>query len=115
MLTGSATTEYSDKVKVVSLFTDKSTQETVQVISVFNKETSEVQVIETIRNVKTTVPQVPRVVFTPVELPSVQVTYPSIPATTVFVTEKYPQYQGKTPVSVIVESLEKVEFVTYIY
>jgi hypothetical protein len=59
-LTASTTTEYPGTVKVVSIFTDETTKELVQVVSIFNKETSAVEIIEIDQNVATAVPEIPK-------------------------------------------------------
>lgn len=42
VLTASITTEYPEKVKVVSIFSNEITKESVQVVSIFDKQTSQV-------------------------------------------------------------------------
>lgn len=44
-----------------------------------------------------------------------QTTYPSIPSTLTFVQTQYPVLQEQEPTTVIVESMEEVDIVSYIY
>ena len=44
-LISSTTTEYPDKVKVISLFKDDTTKQVQQVVSIFDKKTSKVEII----------------------------------------------------------------------
>lgn len=46
VLTASTTTEYPDKVKVVSLFKESTEGKTIQVVSIFDKKTSKVTIVE---------------------------------------------------------------------
>lgn len=93
---------------MVSIFTDEATDESIQVVSIFNKETSEVSIIETDRSVEKTVPSIPREVLNAGELPEMESKYPSIPATTALIKEKLPQYINEKPTTVIVETLKEV-------
>ena len=72
VMTSSATTEYPEKVKVVSLFKDETTNQAIEVISLFDKKTSEVTIVETKKvQVTQVVPTIKREIFTPAELPAV--------------------------------------------
>lgn len=86
VMTASTTTEYPETVKVISLFKDEASNKAIQVVSIFNKKTSEVKIIET-ESVLTTknTASTEKQVFTSSELATVQVHYPSIPATTIVV------------------------------
>ena len=60
-ITSSTTTEYPDKVKVVSLYKDEGTKEVTQVVSIFDKKTSQVEIVETEKVSSTqTIPTVDR-------------------------------------------------------
>ena len=92
VLVSSTTTEYPDKVKVVSIFKDEPQNEAIEVVSIFDKKTSEVTVVETQKvEVTQSVSKVNKHVFTAEELITVETNYPSITNTQVYVKEKYPE------------------------
>lgn len=69
ILTSSTTVEYPDKVKVISIFTKSATQETTQVVSIFDKITSKIKIIEVTKlSVTTPVPTIPRQIYTSNEI-----------------------------------------------
>ena len=49
VITSSTTTEYPDKVKVISLYKDETSNQVTQVVSIFDKKTSKVEIIQTER------------------------------------------------------------------
>lgn len=72
-MTSSTTTEYPDKVKVVSLFKEPTGQKAIQVVCIFDKKTSEVTIVESEAvPVTRIVPTAEREVFTAGELASVE-------------------------------------------
>ena len=115
VLTSSTTTEYPDKVKVVSLYKDETSNEVTQVVSLFDKKTSKVEIVETERvSSSKTIATTDRSVFTSSEIVTAEHNYPSITTTLQFVEEQFPQISVK-PSTVVVEPLEEVEFVSYIF
>lgn len=116
VIVSAVTTEYPDKVKVVSIFKDEPQREAVEVISIFDKTTSEVTIVETQRvDIVKTVPTTTKQVFTPEELTTAQENYPSIPETLDYVKGEFPETQHETPSTVIVEPHGEIDFVSYIY
>lgn len=115
----STTVEYPDKVKVITVFSEPTSTESVtQVTSIFDKLTTSVRVIDTttttLEEINTTTNEA-RQVFTSSEVVSASTTIPAIPATTTFLQSEFPIYVSQTPSTVIVEPLGKSDFVSYIY
>jgi hypothetical protein len=82
ILTSSASTEYPGKVKVVSIFTDQVSNQSTQVVSIFNKQSETVQIIETQPLTSSvTLPTITREVYTTDQIASAQTIYPSISKT----------------------------------
>lgn len=116
ILTSSTTVEYPDKVKVISIFTKSATQETTQVVSIFDKTTSKIKIIEVTKlSVTTPVPTIPRQIYTSNEIVQASTSTVSISSTTSFIQNNLPALKNEIPSTVIVESLTNTEFVSYIY
>jgi hypothetical protein len=115
-LTSSTTVEYPDKVKVISIFTKSTTQEATQVVSIFDKTTSRIKIVEVTKlSVSTPVPTVPRQIYTSSEIVQASTSTVSISSTTAFIQANIPTLKNEIPSTVIVESLANTEFVSYIY
>lgn len=112
----STTTEYPDKIKVVSLFRDETKKETTQVVSIVDKKTSKVEIVETQKVSSTkTVASTKREVFTSSELISAEKTYPCIHTTQVFIQEQFPEIANEKPSTTVCEPMEESDMISYIY
>lgn len=112
----SVTVEYPDSVKVVSIYNDQPNNQSTQVVSLFNKQTSTVQILDTHSvSSTTTAPVIHREIFTTSELVSVQENNPSVSKSLTYVQTQLPTYVTQKPSTIIVESLGTVDLVSYIY
>lgn len=115
-LISSVTVEYPDSVKVVSIYNDQPNNQSTQVVSLFNKQTSTVQILDTHSvSSTTTAPVIHREIFTTSELVSVQENNPSVSKSLTYVQTQLPTYVTQKPSTIIVESLGTVDLVSYIY
>jgi len=114
VIVSSSSAEYTESVKVVSIFVNQATSQPTQVVAIFDKATQDVQVIDT-RNTTTLTTEVKKDVYTAAEVTSIQTTLPQIATVLLQIQTEYPRLVGLTPSTLVVESLTQVQVVTAIF
>lgn len=119
VILSSTTVEYPDKVKVITVFEDSTSSSNVtQVTSIYDKSTASVTIIETqsVDYIKLqAAPTSERQIYTNTEIKKAETTITSVSETTTYIQKEYPIYISQTPSTVIVEQLNEVDIVTYLY
>jgi hypothetical protein len=119
VILSSTTVEYPDKVKVITVFEDSASSLNVtSVTSIYDKSTASVTIIETqsVDYVKLqSTPASDRQIYTNTEIKRAETTITSVSETINFIKKEYPIYVSQAPSTVIVEELNEVDIVSYLY